>query len=263
MPAPLEKQVLTLIGELIDVVELDEFCNVLLRALRELVPSDWSALNEVPAEVPGAVSLTEPRMPAEMHDLFARLGAQNPIAAHFIRTGDGRATRMSDLVTRRQFQQSEIYKRIYSRLRVEYQIAFTLPSQATRILGVVLSRERMDFTVRERELLNLARPYVIQLYRNALAHTMSNTGAQIELEPLQALGLTRRQSEVLRLIATGHTAPEAAAALAIAPRTAQKHLEHCYRVLGVTNRSEASRAAWAASRPPASTHRGLSSDHSS
>jgi len=248
MRASLEKQALLLVGELIDLVELGEFCNGLLQVLREVVPSDWSAINEVPADVPGAVSLTDPPMPAEMHDLFARLGEQNPIAAHFIRIGDGRATRMSDLVTRRQFHQSEIYRLLYSRLRVEYQIAFTLPSRAARILGVVLSREHRDFTVRERDLLNLARPYVIQLYRNALAHTMSNTGSQIELETLQVLGLTRRQSEVLGLIATGHTAPEAAAVLGIAPRTAQKHLEHCYRVLGVTNRSQASRAAWEARR---------------
>jgi DNA-binding CsgD family transcriptional regulator len=248
MRASLEKQALLLVGELIDLVEVGEFCNGLLQVLREVVPSDWSALNEVPADVPGAVSLTEPPMPAEMHYLFARLGEQNPIAAHFIRIGDGRATRMSDLVTRRQFHQSEIYRLLYSRLRVEYQIAFTLPSRAARILGVVLSREHRDFTVRERDLLNLARPYVIQLYRNAVAHTMSNTGSQIKLETLQVLGLTRRQSEVLGLIATGHTAPEAAAVLGIAPRTAQKHLEHCYRVLGVTNRSQASRAAWEASR---------------
>lgn len=237
---------LRLIGELVGLVELDEFCNGLLRILREVVPSDWSALNEVPADPPSTVSLAAPPVPAEIHELFARLGEQNPIAAHFIRTGDGLATRMSDLVTRRQFHQLEIYQHLYSHLRVEYQIAFTLPSQATRLLGVVLSRERRDFTAGERDLLNLARPYVIQLYRNALAHTMRNTGPQIKPETLQALGLTRRQSEVMRLIATGRTAPEAAAALGIAPRTAQKHLEHSYRILGVTNRSDASRAAWAA-----------------
>jgi DNA-binding CsgD family transcriptional regulator len=136
---------------------------------------------------------------------------------------------------------------VYRPLRIEYQIAFTVPSQATRLLGVVLSRERHDFSDHERDLLNLARPYVIQLYRNALAHTISSNGIQIEIENLQPLGLTRRQAEVLRLIATGHTAPEAAAVLGIAARTAQKHLELCYRALGVSNRSEASRIAWASS----------------
>ena len=32
----------------------------------------------------------------------------------------------------------------------------------------------------------------------------------------------------------------------LAIRTAQKHLEHCYRVLGVSDRSQAARLAWAA-----------------
>jgi DNA-binding CsgD family transcriptional regulator len=246
VPVALEKRVLSLVGELIGLVELDEFCAGLLHALREAVPSDWSALNELPAELPRTVSLSEPSVPDELHQVFARLGTQNPIADHFIRTGDGRATRISDLVSRRQLHQLELYQRVYRQLGIEYQIAFTLPSQAARILGVVLSREQKDFSARERDLLNLARPYVIQLYRNALAHTMNGHGSQIKLENLERLGLTRRQAEVLRLVATGHTAPEAAAALGIASRTAQKHLEHCYRMLGVTNRSEASRAAWAA-----------------
>ena len=247
MQTGVENRVLSLVGELIGLVELDEFCEGLMRALREAVPSEWAALNELPADLPRTISMSEPPLPVEVHELFARLGAQNPIAAHFMQTGDGRATRFSDLVTQDQLHQLELYRQLYSRLRIEHQIAFTLPSQASRILGVVLSREREDFSDRERDLLNLARPYVIQLYRNALAHTMRGVSGQIELENLEALGLTRRQAEVLRLIAMGRTAPEAATALGIAPRTAQKHLELCYRVLGVRNRSEASRAAWAAS----------------
>jgi DNA-binding CsgD family transcriptional regulator len=242
MPVALEKRVLSLVGELIGLLDLNELCQRLLLVLRQEVPSDWCALNEVPGDVPGAISLTDPPVPPEMHEAWARYGAQNPIAAHFIRTGDGRATRFSDLLTRRELHRLEIYRYVYVPLDTEYQIAFTLPSD-NRLLGVALSRARHDFTARERDLLNLARPYLIQIYRNALAH---GHGSGPALEDLQALGLSTRQAEVLRLIATGHTAPEAAAALGIAARTAQKHLEHCYRALGVTNRTEASRAAWAA-----------------
>jgi DNA-binding NarL/FixJ family response regulator len=63
---------------------------------------------------------------------------------------------------------------------------------------------------------------------------------------LQGLGLTKRQSEVLRLVAMGHSDEDAANALGIAIRTAQKHLEHCYRTLEVGDRSQAARLAWAA-----------------
>src|SRR5579875_1240970 len=221
MPTSLEKRVLSLVGEVLGLLDLDEFCQGLLVALREAVPADWSALNEVPADIPGAVSLTEPVLPASVHAAFARLATTNPIADHFLRTRDGRATRMSDLITRRELHRLELYRTVYEPLGVEYQIAFTLPSRADRILGVVLSRGRRDFTARDRDLLNLARPYLIQAYRNALTVLASTRvgGREMALEALLGLGVTRRQAEVLRLIATGCTAPQAAAELGMAPRT--------------------------------------------
>jgi DNA-binding CsgD family transcriptional regulator len=192
--------------------------------------------------------MTDPPIPVEMHELFARYADQNPIASYFLRTRDGRATRFSDLMTRGELHKLDIYRHIYGPLGIDYQIAMMLPSGAERILGLVLSRRKRDFSDRERGELNLARPYLIQIYRNALVTARSPTRppAGIPLENLQALGLTLRQSQVLGLLATGSTAAEAASALGISPRTAQKHLEHCYRTLGVENRTQACRIAWSA-----------------
>ena len=53
---------------------------------------------------------------------------------------------------------------------------------------------------------------------------------------------------MLQLIAMGYSSEHAATALGIRVRTAEKHLEHCYRALKVNSRSEASRVAWAATR---------------
>ena len=52
-------------------------------------------------------------------------------------------------------------------------------------------------------------------------------------------GLTRREVEVLRLIARGCSNKEVAARLVISPKTAGSHIEHIYAKLGVTNRAEA------------------------
>jgi DNA-binding CsgD family transcriptional regulator len=133
---------------------------------------------------------------------------------------------------------------------VEYQIAFTLPSSYQRVLGIALSRAKRDFTATERDLLNLTRPYLIQVYRNALAHTELARGAgrQIVIADLRALGLTQRQAEVLRLVAMGSSDQAAATVLGIGMRTAQKHLERCYRTLAVSDRSQAAQLAWAAAR---------------
>jgi DNA-binding CsgD family transcriptional regulator len=230
------------------LLDLQELCVGLLRALRQTIPAEWSALNELPADLPQTVSITEPSVPPEMHVAFARYGPENPLVRYNVATHDGRATRFSDVVTRRELHRLDLYREVYRPLGVEYQIAFTLPSAAQRVLGIALSRGKRDFTASERDLLNLARPYLIQAYRNALAHTELARGAgrQIVVADLQGLGLTKRQSEVLRLVAMGHSDEGAANALGIAMRTAQKHLEHCYRTLEVGDRSQAARLAWAA-----------------
>jgi HD-GYP domain-containing protein (c-di-GMP phosphodiesterase class II) len=52
-------------------------------------------------------------------------------------------------------------------------------------------------------------------------------------------GLTPREIEVLRLIAAGHTAKEAAHKLDIAPKTADNHIQSLYSKIGATTRAGA------------------------
>jgi DNA-binding CsgD family transcriptional regulator len=240
--------VLGLIGEVVGLLDVEELCHGLLSALREVVPAEWCAINELPADLPHTVSISDPVAPPGIHAAFARYGAENPLVEYYLRTHDGRAMRFSDLITRRELHRMNLYREVYNPLGVEYQIAFTLPSDRRRVLGIALSRAKRDFASGERDLLNLARPYLIQAYRNALDYTQLARGAgrQILAEDLRALGLTQRQAEVLRLVAMGNSDEDAAAALGIGTRTAQKHMEHCYRVLEVTDRSQAARMAWAA-----------------
>jgi IS30 family transposase len=56
---------------------------------------------------------------------------------------------------------------------------------------------------------------------------------------------------VLLLVATGASERTIAERLGISHRTVQKHLERCYRQLGVTSRSQAAAIAWATSEPRA------------
>jgi DNA-binding CsgD family transcriptional regulator len=55
--------------------------------------------------------------------------------------------------------------------------------------------------------------------------------------------LTRREVEVLRLVAEGHSNAQLAKMLWVTERTVKFHLSNIYRKLGVSNRTEASR--WA------------------
>jgi len=56
-------------------------------------------------------------------------------------------------------------------------------------------------------------------------------------------GLTRRETEILKLVAEGHTNAQLAKMLWVTEQTVKFHLSNVYRKLDVANRTEASR--WA------------------
>jgi DNA-binding CsgD family transcriptional regulator len=68
-------------------------------------------------------------------------------------------------------------------------------------------------------------------------------------EQLARLGLTRREGEVLAVAARGLDEQGIARALAISRRTVNKHLEHTYRKLNVSDRSQAIATAFDAAGP--------------
>lgn len=334
---------------------LRSFREGLLPGLRRLVPCDSASYNEVEAE--RAFVLSDP---ADMLDVFddagavlARNAGNHPLISQYARTRDGRAYKLSDFVTQPELRRLPVYEEIFGPLGVRHQIAITLPSQPTVVIGLALSRTRvLDFDERDRTVLNLVRPALVQAYRNVAAYarlhatlralsrglgergegvvTFGRDGAiefvspaarrlleasfpgwggragrlpqeladalaaaraaaradgaigagapvvvagkdrslvarlvgargsdepdalllEARAEPLgveavRALGLTRRQAEVLRQVALGRSTDDVARALGISGATVRKHLEHVYDRLGVTSRAAAVATAWA------------------
>jgi DNA-binding CsgD family transcriptional regulator len=247
-----EQRVLTLVGNVVGILELEDFRRGLLSALHETVPADWVSFNEVSSIPSETFALADPPIVEELRDTFGRFAHENPILAFFQQTGSGSATRFSDVCSVEQLHATSLYREVYVPLRVEHQIAFTLPSSPTRLLGVALSREHDDFSDEERDVLNLARPFLVQAYQNAVAHSRllgtshadNGRNHRLPLAPLLRLGLSEREAEVLRLVAMGRSDRAAATELDISPRTVQKHLERCYATLGVHSRSAAAEIVW-------------------
>ena len=79
---------------------------------------------------------------------------------------------------------------------------------------------------------------------DAAAALMRSLGATGRAGPRARELLTRRETEVLRLLATGLTNREIAERLFISPKTAEHHVGRVYAKLGVSSRAEA--AAFAA-----------------
>jgi DNA-binding CsgD family transcriptional regulator len=254
----LERQVLALVGNVMGLLEIDDFVAGLLVAVREAVPCDWVSFNEVAPDPERTLAVVDPPLSAAMLEIFGQLVFENPLVAHYQRTGDGRAVRFSDVVSRRELHATELYRRFYAPLGIEHQIAFTLPSSPERLLAIALSRGGDDFTDRERDLLNLARHHLIQAYRNALAHSQlarlrhqrASSDRDASLERIAGLGLTRREAQVLLLVCMGRSDRDAALELGVSHRTVEKHLENCYRKLAVGGRSEAATLVWAAIGSP-------------
>jgi DNA-binding NarL/FixJ family response regulator len=66
-----------------------------------------------------------------------------------------------------------------------------------------------------------------------------------QLRRARAAGLTRRELEILRLVAEGHSNAELARLLWVTKQTVKFHLSNIYRKLEVSNRTEAARWAQA------------------
>jgi non-specific serine/threonine protein kinase len=80
--------------------------------------------------------------------------------------------------------------------------------------------------------------------RDAIAYALApETAAQQQPMAPSGMGLSRRETEVLRLLADGLTNQEIAAALFISPHTAANHVAHIMNKLGLDSRAAA--AAWA------------------
>jgi DNA-binding CsgD family transcriptional regulator len=248
-----------MVGEVSPLLDVDELRDGLLAALRDAVPCDYVSLNQVGPDPDQNWSVVEPPMPIQSHALFYRLAHQNPLAERHLRTRDGRPYRLSDVVTPAEFHQTDLYREFYAPIGIEYQISFALPSTGEEILAIALSRIETDFTNEERELLAVARPHLIQVYRNALHHSdvisrrVLRSAPFADQKTLQDLGLTPAQAKVLSLVASGQSTSDIASELRISERTVQKHLQGVYHRLGVSDRSAAIHRAWQAILPSADT----------
>lgn len=245
---------LDLIGEVQGLLDPDELRRGLVGALDRALPSDWISINDVGPEPGDAVVLAEPAFGDEAFALFARLAHQNPLIERHRRTLDGRAYRFSDVLTVAELHALELYREFYGPLGLEHQIAFTLPHEPGRLLGVALSRKGHDYSDRERDLLNRVRPFLIQAYRNANEHSLlaarlgdpRRSAARDErmVAALKTSGLTPLEAETLAEAASGNANREIAAARGVSVRTVEAHLASCYRKLGVHRRAEAAALAW-------------------
>jgi DNA-binding CsgD family transcriptional regulator len=226
--------------------DVDSFARALVLALNEYVPSELTTLSicDLLTGHRQVVGLPGVRLGANEIECFDRHFFEHPLVRHHGIEGGLLTRRISDLVSRHEFQRSALYADYYRRIGLEYAIAMPLLSDQRTLVSVVLNRRGLDFDERERERLELLRPHFSFLYCLARKAGVAPTAEPPVFQPMPppdigATGLTEREGEVMHWLARGKTDSEIAALLSISPRTVQKHLEHIYVKLGVETRTAA------------------------
>jgi DNA-binding CsgD family transcriptional regulator len=191
----------------------------------------------------GPVAVAWKIQPADVLDfpdaeqLFQQHLPEHPLLHHYQVTGDLAARRVSDVASDRQFRSLGLYRDFYRPARVEHQLVVSVPAPHGGMISVVLNRHRRDFSGQQRELIDLLRPHLRQAA--AIAALLSQP---VPYTPRDGAGralLTPRQTRILQLVAAGNSDRAVARALGLSVRTVHTHLQHVYRTLGVTSRTEA------------------------
>ena len=150
------------------------------------------------------------------------------------RSGDERSiTMISDFYSDRQFHNLGMYAEYFGPLGFEREIMLCLRAPAGRTRRLIFFRGAgSNFSERDRLLLTLLRPHLDELYQ------------RLEFRRRGLQDLTRRQRQLLQLVAAGHTNAEIAKQLFISAPTVRKHLENIFERLGVASRTAAAALAF-------------------
>ena len=153
---------------LFELDDLASFRAELPAQMRSLVACEIASYNELGSGPEDVLVTADPVMPLEldgMYEAFAAFVLQNPLAAHFLRTGDGRALRMSDFISSRKLHALDLYDLVYRHIGAEYQLAFTVPLRG-QLVGVTVSRAGCDFSEEELALFEAARHIALSVHHN-------------------------------------------------------------------------------------------------
>jgi len=164
------RAVLDFVAQVNATADLDGFVTETTRGVARIMPADTTVYNEVNIGRRRINWFVEPdegdRFP-DSRQIFARHMREHPILQFRKREHDGKAIKVSDFLSRPDWRQTALYNEFYRRMRLEHSISISLSTPAPLMIEFTLLRETLDFTERERAILDLLRPHLATAYRNA------------------------------------------------------------------------------------------------
>jgi DNA-binding CsgD family transcriptional regulator len=248
-------RLLDVVGEIRSSRDPEEFRSTILASLPRLIPCEINGYNEVDTRTRTDRYWLSPADAADFPDsvaIFNQHIGEHPLISYHAGAGSrsraAAVVRISDLLSRRRFHRLGLYCEFFRRIGIEHQMACALPRRGPMIIGIALNRRGRDFTERERALLEYVRPHLALAYERAelVAELRQAAAPASTHRRLAESGLSNREIQVLALVGSGKSNPEAGLILGISARTVQKHLEHVFGKLGVNSRTAAAARLWCA-----------------
>ena len=165
---------------------------------------------------------------------------QHPFCMYAERTGDKyfSARRVSDVVDMQSFRRTEMYDLFDYAIR-PHAVQTRIPGGGAREWQLNLARSGANFVTRDCLMLDTLRTPLIAYESQRSLSAMIDELRSIDTTSVADGVLSRRENEVLDLVAAGATNAAVAERLWISPATVKKHLQNIYAKLEVGSRTAA------------------------
>jgi len=162
------RALLDFVREIYTARDLDSLRHRLPKSITALIPTEFATYFEVDRRRRRVAMIHDPSDAVGTSDeqAFVRSMHESPLFRAY-RRGKGSAVKISDFLTRAEFEGLTLYNEFFRRVGLEHQIAKGLPGSPGLVTGIALNRRRRDFGESDRLLLNLLRPHLNEAYRSA------------------------------------------------------------------------------------------------
>jgi DNA-binding CsgD family transcriptional regulator len=145
-----------------------DFAETVLGGITVLVRCDSAAYNEIDHRTRSVTAVVHPlaaigaTRPAAMEPYIG----QHPVIAEHTRTGVGQPLKISDFLSAREFHSLDLYRQVFGPMGIEDQMALSVADPGAMTIGLALNRSRRDFAERDRSVLALTRPHLVNAFRH-------------------------------------------------------------------------------------------------
>jgi DNA-binding CsgD family transcriptional regulator len=156
---------------------LNDFADRTMRSLAKIIDTERIIYGDFDIERQSAHLSLQPSIiqdhgavDAALMRLQRRFGS-HPLYQYYLQVRDGRPQRMTRVMTKSRFDEYSQNDEFVGQLGGKYQMGIFFPAGPTIVTTVVLTRSKRDFSERERALLSLIYPHLVQAFRNTASLT--------------------------------------------------------------------------------------------